>query len=122
MVSKRSSEEDSRQVVSVLHSKTLALLCECKLHTLESKLGWWVGSQKSVRAAAGVGCRRKKMKMRSSLIAPVAVAFDRKITADVYHKVAASVGEPRAAQDSDAGRLRNHLRLRLANVDNVWTA
>ena len=33
------------------------------------------------------------MKMRSSLIAPVAVAFDREITADVYHKVAASVGE-----------------------------
>ena len=66
------------------------------------------GISKSVRAATGVGCRRKKMKMRSSLIAPVAVAFDREITADVYHKVAASVGEPRAAEDSAAGLLRNH--------------
>ena len=81
-----------------------------------------MGSQKSVRAAAGVGCRRKKMKMRSSLIAPVAVAFDREITADVYHKVAASVGEPRAAEDSAAGLLRSHYETASCYVDNVWTA
>ena len=104
--------------MSVLHSKTLALLCECKLHTLESKLG----SQKSVRAAAGVGCRRKKMKMRSSLITPVVVAFDRENTADVYHKVAASVGEPRAAEGSATGLLRSHLETASCYVDNVWTA
>ena len=70
------------------------------------------GISKSVSAAAGVGCRRKKMKMRSSLIAPVAVGFEN--TADVYHKVAPSVGEPRAAQDSATRQLRSHLRLRLA--------
>ena len=62
-----------------------------------------MGSQQSAAAAAGVGCRRKKMKMRSSLIAPVAVAFDREITTDVYHKVAASVGEP-SLRAADGGQ------------------
>ena len=68
LVSKRSSEEDSRQVVSVLHSKTLALLCECKLHTLESKLGWWVGSQNrsGQRLASDVEERRWRWGARSS--------------------------------------------------------
>ena len=46
LVSKRSSEEVIRQVVSDLRSQTLASLCtKCKLYTLQLKIGLVVGFQ-----------------------------------------------------------------------------